>query len=308
MPAFHFAPERGWMNDPNGLIHWRGRHHMFFQHNPDGVVAERIGWGHASSADLLHWQRHSDVLRPDRSYDADGCFSGCAVVDGDGVTLLYTGVRGHTQLPCLAHSLDAELSAFGKDDANPVIAEPPVADVTAFRDHSLVHEEGLWRQAVGGGTASRGGTVFGFTSKDLREWTADGLLLDATRSAVPGEVWECPDLFELDASAVLVVSELNTAMPFHEAVPAVWASVGQRDGGVFTEEHAALVDYGDRFYAPQSYWTADGRRVMVTAISPRRRCGRRSISSTATGSVGEISAPNSSALRQSAAKPSACSP
>ncbi|MER5185393.1 hypothetical protein ABT009_45210 [Streptomyces sp. NPDC002896] len=28
MPAWlHYVPAKGWMNDPNGLIHWQGRHH-----------------------------------------------------------------------------------------------------------------------------------------------------------------------------------------------------------------------------------------------------------------------------------------
>jgi len=33
-PAYHFFPITGWMNDPNGLIYWKGRYHMFYQYNP----------------------------------------------------------------------------------------------------------------------------------------------------------------------------------------------------------------------------------------------------------------------------------
>ena len=51
-PVLHFAPARGWMNDPNGLVQWNGRVHLFYQHNPAGPVHENIAWGHASSADL----------------------------------------------------------------------------------------------------------------------------------------------------------------------------------------------------------------------------------------------------------------
>jgi fructan beta-fructosidase len=28
-PVYHFTPRRGWMNDPNGLIQFRGTYHAF---------------------------------------------------------------------------------------------------------------------------------------------------------------------------------------------------------------------------------------------------------------------------------------
>ena len=39
-PQFHFTPKTNWTNDPNGLIHYKGEYHLFFQHNPSG-----INWG-----------------------------------------------------------------------------------------------------------------------------------------------------------------------------------------------------------------------------------------------------------------------
>jgi beta-fructofuranosidase len=51
-PVLHFAPARGWMNDPDGLVQWNGRLHLFYQHNPAAPVHDSIAWGHADGGIL----------------------------------------------------------------------------------------------------------------------------------------------------------------------------------------------------------------------------------------------------------------
>ena len=114
-PRFHFAPAANWMNDPNGLIFWDGRYHLFYQHNPAGTAPEKMCWGHADSPDLVHWKDLPVALEPTPgSVDQDGCWSGRAIVHEGEVYLLYTGLRDGRQRPCLAKALDDRLVSFQK--------------------------------------------------------------------------------------------------------------------------------------------------------------------------------------------------
>ena len=262
MGLLHFEPGHGWMNDPNGLIHWKGRHHLFFQYNPESTRFENQHWGHASATDLMSWVEHPVALVPGdhgaSDYDGDGCYSGCAVETDGGVTLLYTGVHGPEQLPCLARSEDDELLTFAKDPANPVIKHRPGPDVEVFRDHSVWRDGTRWHQAMAGSRHGIG-TAFAYTSSDLRAWQDPRILLDGSQVAIPSGTWECPDVFSIGGTDALVVSVIHDELGLQ---PEVWWVTGEmREGRLEPTAHGP-VDVGNRLYGPQSYWTTDGRRVM----------------------------------------------
>lgn len=75
----------------------------FYQHIINGCEWDfGIVWGHAVSSDLVHWEHLPPALMPTPGgLDADGCFSGCCIIDRDGTpTIMYTGVRLRSNPDC----------------------------------------------------------------------------------------------------------------------------------------------------------------------------------------------------------------
>lgn len=127
---YHFMAQTGWINDPNGLIYYKGRYHLFFQYNPYYGFWDYMHWGHAVSEDLVHWEYLPLALAPSESYDdhmRGGCFSGSAIEHDGKLFLMYTGTKndgnGFEQSQCIAYSEDG--IHFEKYEGNPVITAPP---------------------------------------------------------------------------------------------------------------------------------------------------------------------------------------
>ena len=44
-PKIHFSPEKGWMNDPNGMVYVDGVYHFFYQKYPYDTSWGPMHWG-----------------------------------------------------------------------------------------------------------------------------------------------------------------------------------------------------------------------------------------------------------------------
>jgi fructan beta-fructosidase len=150
-PQFQYTPAKNWMNDPNGLVYYRGEYHLFYQYNPNGDEWGDMSWGHAVSRDLLQWDELPVALTAEK--DANGnvtqmFFSGSAVIDENNTSgfgkpgqpamvAVYTSVYpqgktlpdgtqlgGNAQAQSIAYSTDRGRT-WTQYGANPVIPLPP---------------------------------------------------------------------------------------------------------------------------------------------------------------------------------------
>ena len=195
-PQFHFSPARNWMNDPNGLLYYRGEYHLFFQYNPSGNTWGNISWGHAVSRDLVHWRELPVAIPADAQNYA---FSGSAVIDyrntsgfgrpgNPAMVAIYTATDRVT-------NMQRQAVAYSLDRGRTFTKYGIVLDIgsTNFRDPKVFwyapgHE---WLMTA---VLSDQHKVTFYTSPDLKHWTH---LSDFGPAGATGGVWECPDLFPL---------------------------------------------------------------------------------------------------------------
>jgi beta-fructofuranosidase len=282
-PQYHLLPAANWMNDPNGPIWWNDRYHMFYQYNPDGAIWGNMHWGHAVSEDMIRWKHLPVALAPTPGGpDAEGCFSGTAVVDAGQAVILYTGVRSapreHSTIKdgnpplletqCLAASGDPTLQQWVKLPS-PVLAAPPAGmEVNGFRDPSPWRQGDWWYMVLATGIPNQGGAVLLYRSKDPRAWEFMHVLSrrEENQSGTPDpfdpwEVWECPEFFALGGKHVLI---------FSTAGKVYWQS-GLLDPQSmrFRREQEGILDYGS-FYAAKTQLDKSGNRILWGWITESR--------------------------------------
>lgn len=266
--AYHMAPPQGWMNDPNGFTYFKGEYHLFYQHYPYAPRWDLMHWGHCASRDLIRWRHLPVALAPDKPYDANGCFSGSAVVHNGTLYVFYTGnAADGRQTQCLATSADGV--HFEKHPGNPVIASPP-DDVKPhqFRDPCVFSRSGRFYMIVGAESKAHLGQAIVYTSDNLLDWAYLHAL--SAGDAAMGTMWECPNLCFLGDSAVLMLSiQGDGKLPLFDGDHGAGYYIGRFDAETGAYEHGAFhrLDDGFDFYAPQTTTDGLGRCVMAAWMS-----------------------------------------
>ena len=197
------------------------------------------------------------------------------------------------QQQCLAVSTDG----VHFEKLGPVVRPPP--GYVHFRDPKVWFQEGRWWMVCGARDVTKDlGQMILFTSDDLEHWDDSTWQVLGVTEDKNVFMWECPDFFRLGQSDVLLfcpqgkrkigyvnrnrfqsgymLGEWNVA-----GTAGVLAAIAQRNVAVapgrlarrlngpcrLTEfevtQRFREIDSGHDFYAPQTFTTVDGRRIIV---------------------------------------------
>lgn len=205
---------------------------------------------------------------------------------------LSDGTHNFRETQLLATSSDPTLSTWTKRPEPVIPSPPPGMKVTGFRDPTPFTHAGAQYLVVGSGVARKGGLALLYRAAelpggahDLTHWEylhplAEGppfspappqdtpnqtrsTPIDPPKDPVDtGEMWECPDFFDLDNRHVLIYSTRRKTF---------W-QVGDLDPATlrFHATSTGQLDHGRSFYAPKTQLDAHGNRILWGWLSESR--------------------------------------
>ncbi len=277
----HLKAPGDWINDPNGFIFYKGEYHLFYQYFPCAPHWGTMHWGHAVSDDLIHWKHLGVAIYPSKKYDGNGAFSGSAIERDGMLWLYYTAVQYLGIDPENVHHADASgclqsqvllISEDGRtfDNLNhkmqviPPFIDSKLADAHDCRDPKVWQQENRWYMTLGStNRKTHTGVLLVMESRDGISWQINSRIEDESL----GHTLECPDLFEVDGSQVLICSPMgNMSNSDYQENQATmrFAKFDGKQKSLSLDSEVKLLDYGMELYAPQSNVDEEGRRTVIS--------------------------------------------
>lgn len=268
---YHLYPTEGLLNDPNGLVYFKGKYHVFYQLNPKACDHKYKEWGHFVSDDLKTWERLETALEPSLADDAAGIYSGAAYVKDDKLYVFYTGnvrdAEGHSVASAQMRAVSEDGVHFEKLGTMFPHPEGYTKDV---RDPMVWQgENGHYFMVLGARPDNNIGDIIVYESTDFENWELRGSMIEGELADVRGYMLECPGFIEVDGKQSLMFSpqglEPDHANHRYENIHNTGYVIGHFDEETahFTPESKFKeVDDGFEFYAPQTMIAPDGRRIM----------------------------------------------
>ena len=269
---YHYRPNKGWINDPNGLVYFDGYYHLFYQHSPtyETPWKQPMHWGHARTKNFLNWEELPIALTPDKEYDEDGCWSGTATVKDGVLYLIYASVKGYNnqqklnsppsnyegeQIQSVSVAYSHDGIHFEKYEGNPVIPHFPPEGSLDFRDPAVCCvDETYYCVMASGNPKDRAAKLLIYKSQNLFDWEYLGVMSEWAESR-----WaECPSFINNGKNFLLTVSVQPLGANHYFQV-----IYGDFKDGKFTPKISATPDKGPDQYAGQTFRDHLGRNLLI---------------------------------------------
>ncbi len=266
-PQIHIAPKTGLLNDPNGLVYYNGKYHIFYQICPNGPFHGMKSWNLITTVDFINYIDHGVILHATEEYENFGIFSGGAVVIEDNLCLLYTGNYRDSEnnYKRSAYQIIAKLDNNYKVLSKRVIREPNMKLHTEhFRDPVAIGEFNI---LIGMQDLNKQGQI-GIIKYSKKNYEGESKLVYLKNQFnLKGFMFECPNLFKLEGYDILIFSpqgvKSENKYAYKNIHDVVYSISDQFDveKASWDSTKVTQLDYGFDFYAPQVF--SDGIRTFI---------------------------------------------
>lgn len=268
----HIYPETGWLNDPNGLSYFDGLYHLYFQYSPLDAKRGDIIWGHVTTPDFINYKREEPFIFADSPLDKDGAYSGSAFIKDGKINFFYTGnVKHEGDFDYITvgrdhNTLKVVSDGFNFDEKILVMDHDYYPEDTTrhIRDPKIYEKDGTYYMFLGARSLSDKGMVLIFKSEDLENFTYH-MRIETDYDF--GYMWECPDFFDLDGQEILLCCPQGVASEEYRYQNIYQAGYFTLDLDLENKTYKlgdfVDLDYGFDFYAPQTFESPDGMRILI---------------------------------------------
>lgn len=263
---FHITPEKGWLNDPNGLVQIGNEYHFYYQYSKDvnGGLKE---WGHVSTEDFINYQYFSEAITPSIKEDINGVYSGSCFKKDEICYFFYTGNvkeigdfdyinNGREQNTILITSKDG----INFNDKKVLLHNNDYPNFLTchVRDPKIFEYKNKYYMFLGARMKKDKGSVIVYESNDLSKWS---YIKNITTKEKFGYMWECPDFINLNNDFFLLVCPQGLTKKgdkYQNIYSSGYFKVNKN--GVYDYQE---FDYGFDFYAPQTFKNSQGDTILI---------------------------------------------
>lgn len=299
---YHGGPYQHWMNEPHASLYYNGMYHLFFQQNMVGTYWRNICWGHLVSEDLVNWYPVQEAITPtEDSVVPDGVWSGCSVLDANGVPLLFftAGNDSHEKQRLVSNQNIGV--AYPADLSDPELIDWVIYPELAveqlggqgrggeFRDPSIWKEGDSWFMTVcSGSTKTGGGCALLYETETLEllpdgtidmDWVYRGVVYEMEDPEIQyGYTWELPIILPLTNEDGTIQKHVFIFSPAPAGIGdnKIYYYLGTFDPETykFTPDESfpepRILDYGSNVFTGPSAFQHDGNTYLFSIMQDQR--------------------------------------
>ena len=273
----HLEPEKGWLNDPNGLAYFKGKYHIFHQYSYEVNGGLKL-WYYYTSSDLKKYEDRGVFLTPTIEEEKSGVYSGSANIEGDKLVFYYTGnVKYKGDYDYVHAGRGHNTISFSTEDGVNFTEKKCLLTTDDYpnmsnhvRDPKVFEKNGKNYLVLGARDSNDYGCLLVYDKDTLEPYKT----IYSEKNL--GFMWECPDYFEVDGKEIFMFSPqgISRMYPNFENMYQIGYSVVEE--GIENVEkinNFSLLDYGHDFYAAQTFVDEDGDNEELTVLCQTRLAG-----------------------------------